>query len=337
MRASLCMSIKIYYAFLVSNYFQWIFFVYYILTIYCARCLLFLTVKIYCMFADTTSAGECATCSKNRKTNPNQDCIVFANNQDQDFYQNEFLSYSYEPCNDPEQIIKAENPSLECIPLIGNKPLLTNETCSAGQYKHYHWTIQDYDVINDNAGSSIEFELTPCHGRPELYIKPQILYAGIPMLVFCVLHTFILHLINNHTSQQNIEHSYKTKTSTLSRQVSAFWDSSKLEWWKDWNMALPQQFNWHRTARSGQRAIWTREKSQRQRCRLPRFLFLQAKMGAQRIRDQWWWPTATTHDKHSVHLVRRLFCVRILSNWRCFPDWHYRPTKEGSRQGTLRQ
>lgn len=106
---------------------------------------------------------------------------MFANNQDQDFYQNEFLSYSYEPCNDPEQIIKAQNPSLECIPLIGNKPLLTNETCSAGQYKHYHWTIQDYDVINDNAGSSIEFELTPCHGRPELYIKPQILYAGIPM------------------------------------------------------------------------------------------------------------------------------------------------------------
>jgi len=106
---------------------------------------------------------------------------VFANKQDKDFYENEFFSYSYKPCDDPEEIIKTVNPTLECIPLDGNKPLLTNQTCSPGQYKHYHWTVQDFDVINDNAGSSIEFELTPCHGHPEIYIKPQILYAGIPM------------------------------------------------------------------------------------------------------------------------------------------------------------
>ena len=133
--------------------------------------------------SDMTVSQNCARCSTNRKLKPKEDCIVFANNQNQDFYQNEFLEYSYEPCNDPEEIIIAANPDLQCIPLNGNKPLLRNETCEAGDYKHYHWTIQDYDVINDNAGSSIEFELTPCHGRPELYIKPQILYAGIPMFV----------------------------------------------------------------------------------------------------------------------------------------------------------
>ena len=227
MRVSLCMSIKIYSTFFASNYSEWILFVYGIAAMHCA-CFLFFFIfeaqksivcSFVCIFADTTASEECTTCSANRKNNPTEDCIVFANKQDQDFYQNEFLSYTYEPCNDPEQIIKAYNPTLECIPLKGNKPLLTNETCTAGQYKHYHWTIQDYDVINDNAGSSIEFELTPCHGRPELYIKPQILYAGIPMFV---LHVFIFHSINNHTSQQNIEHSHKTKTHTLSGQVSTF-------------------------------------------------------------------------------------------------------------------
>ena len=136
------------------------------------------------MLTDTTVSKSCSTCSKNRKTNPNEDCIVFANKQDKDFYENEFFSYSYKPCDDPEEIIRTVNPTLECIPLEGNKPLLTNQTCSPGQYKHYHWTVQDFDVINDNAGSSIEFELTPCHGHPEIYIKPQILYAGIPMFVF---------------------------------------------------------------------------------------------------------------------------------------------------------
>jgi len=140
--------------------------------------LLFITAcaLIGCAFSD-----KCETCSSKRKLNPKQDCIDFANEQDADFYQGEFLNYNYGPCNDPEEIVASVNPNITCIPLTGNKPLLKDQECEAGEYKHYHWTIQDYDVINDNEGSSIEFALTPCHGHPEIYIKPQILYAGIPM------------------------------------------------------------------------------------------------------------------------------------------------------------
>lgn len=140
--------------------------------------LLFITA---CALIDFAFSKNCEKCSEGRKLNPKQDCITFANDQDADFYQGDFLNYNYGPCNDPEEIIASVNPNITCIPLTGNKPLLKDQECEAGEYKHYHWTIQDYDVINDNDGSSIEFALTPCHGHPEIYIKPQILYAGIPM------------------------------------------------------------------------------------------------------------------------------------------------------------
>jgi len=149
-------------------------------------------VTVFSVLVDVGMAhNNCKDCSPTRKTewnaDPSQlkDCILWANEQSEDFYQHEFLEYKYDPCHDPEEIMHSAGfDAKNCIPLntpTQNEPLLKDQKCTAGTYKHYHWTIQDYDVINHNAGSSIEFSLIPCHGKPEIFIKPQILYAGIPM------------------------------------------------------------------------------------------------------------------------------------------------------------
>ena len=51
-------------------------------------------------------------------------------------------------------------------------------TVPPGSYAHYHWTIQDYSLINHEAGGRITFLLTPCTGSPALFVKPAVLADG---------------------------------------------------------------------------------------------------------------------------------------------------------------
>jgi hypothetical protein len=47
-----------------------------------------------------------------------------------------------------------------------------------GSYAHYHWTIQDYSLINHAKGGRLTFLLTPCAGAPAMFVKPAILGDG---------------------------------------------------------------------------------------------------------------------------------------------------------------
>ena len=56
-----------------------------------------------------------------------------------------------------------------------------NATVGAGQYKHYHWVVDDYNLVKGAGGGRVSFVLTPCRGRAHLFVKPAVLRNGRAM------------------------------------------------------------------------------------------------------------------------------------------------------------
>ena len=44
-----------------------------------------------------------------------------------------------------------------------------------GEYQHYHWTLDNYMLMNDPTGGYVTFHLLPCNGMPNIFAKPAIL------------------------------------------------------------------------------------------------------------------------------------------------------------------
>ena len=56
-----------------------------------------------------------------------------------------------------------------------------NGTVAAGKYMHYHWTLTNYSLINDEEGGKVTFLLVPCRGKAQIFAKPAILGDGKKM------------------------------------------------------------------------------------------------------------------------------------------------------------
>lgn len=56
-----------------------------------------------------------------------------------------------------------------------------NATVAAGEYKHYHWVVDDYALVKSAGGGRVSFVLTPCRGRSHLFVKPAVLRNGRAM------------------------------------------------------------------------------------------------------------------------------------------------------------
>eukprot|EP00591_Stephanopyxis_turris_P010522 CAMPEP_0195527804 /NCGR_PEP_ID=MMETSP0794_2-20130614/29733_1 /TAXON_ID=515487 /ORGANISM="Stephanopyxis turris, Strain CCMP 815" /LENGTH=700 /DNA_ID=CAMNT_0040658805 /DNA_START=128 /DNA_END=2230 /DNA_ORIENTATION=+ len=90
----------------------------------------------------------------------------------------DYVQFRYGACQDQLNIVPDH---LECRPFETDNFTYPHETLKAGEYKHYHWTLTTYALINDAAGASITFEVVPEYGYPQMYTKAQILYGGMPM------------------------------------------------------------------------------------------------------------------------------------------------------------
>jgi hypothetical protein len=59
--------------------------------------------------------------------------------------------------------------------------IISNGTLQEGEYKHYHWTLTNYSLINDPKGGKVTFLLVPCRGKAQIFAKPAILGDGKQM------------------------------------------------------------------------------------------------------------------------------------------------------------
>jgi hypothetical protein len=66
---------------------------------------------------------------------------------------------------------------VECIPLEGLWDS-SEQPVAAGEYRHFHYVLTDPSALHNLEGADVTFRLMPCHGRAELFVKPQILWRG---------------------------------------------------------------------------------------------------------------------------------------------------------------
>lgn len=90
----------------------------------------------------------------------------------------DYVQFKYTACGDQLNIVPDH---ITCNPFSTDNFTYPNETLAPGEYRHYHWTLTTYSLINHEAGASITFEVVPEYGYPQMFTKAQILYGGLPM------------------------------------------------------------------------------------------------------------------------------------------------------------
>lgn len=90
----------------------------------------------------------------------------------------DYVKFKYYACFDQLNIVPDD---IECNAFETDNFTFYNQTVKAGEYKHYHWTLTTYSLINHEKGASITFEVVPEVGYPQMFTKAQILYGGLPM------------------------------------------------------------------------------------------------------------------------------------------------------------
>jgi hypothetical protein len=90
----------------------------------------------------------------------------------------DYVQFKYRACYDQLNIVPDH---VECNAFETDNFTFPNETLKAGEYKHYHWTLTTYALINHEDGAQITFEVVPEYGYPQMFTKAQILYGGMPM------------------------------------------------------------------------------------------------------------------------------------------------------------
>lgn len=63
---------------------------------------------------------------------------------------------------------------------VGNNNIL-HETVRGGEYKFYHFTLDNFQEVNKPGGVKIRVEAAPCHGSVQLFVKPGLNFNGEPM------------------------------------------------------------------------------------------------------------------------------------------------------------
>jgi len=87
----------------------------------------------------------------------------------------------FKACEDPTNQLEAMGVQKECIKLEGSYHLLEQQIVREGEYKFYHWTLDDFSLVNTDEGGTVTFTMSPCNGVPQVFVKPALLYQGNAM------------------------------------------------------------------------------------------------------------------------------------------------------------
>ena len=58
---------------------------------------------------------------------------------------------------------------------------IIHDTVRGGEYKFYHFTLDNFEDVNRAGGVKIRVEAAPCHGSVQLFVKPGLNFNGEPM------------------------------------------------------------------------------------------------------------------------------------------------------------